>query len=336
MKKPRGIHYVSDKTFGWTRKIKNGRSEYVTKRGSVLKEKDAERIKKLVIPPAWTEVRISHDPTSHVQAVGIDARGRKQYIYHSDWVEYNQKNKFDSMQKFGEILPTLRETINGHMRQRTLSKERILATMVWLLEHTFIRVGNKAYAKENQSYGLTTLRNKHLDIEGNTVTFSFKGKSNVYHELSIKHPRVVSTIKRCIELPGYEIFQYLDDDGKRHRIDSSDVNGYLKEISGEDLSAKDFRTWGGTTLAGDTLYKLGTSEEQVPTEKALVHAVKQVSEHLGNTVAVCRKYYIHPTIITSHEKNTLVPHFKEMLQAPDSIPNGLTWEEYATLCLLSK
>jgi DNA topoisomerase-1 len=336
MKKPRGIHYVSDSTFGWRRKIKNGQSVYLTRRGNPLKEKDDERVRRLVIPPAWVDVKISADKRSHIQAVGTDARGRKQYIYHQEWVEYTQKNKFDSLQRFGEILPGLRATVNGHMRQHSLSRERILGTMVWLLEHTFIRVGNKEYAKENQSYGLTTLRSKHLDVEGNTITFSFKGKSNIYHELSIKHPRVVATIKKCIELPGYEIFQYLDDDGKRHKIDSADVNGYLKDITGESLSAKDFRTWGGTTLAGDTLYRLGQPTEERSIEKALVRAVKEVSSHLGNTVAVCRKYYIHPSVIKSYEKNTLIPHFDEVFKAVSTIPAGLTWEEYATLSLLSK
>jgi DNA topoisomerase-1 len=336
MKKPRGVHYVSDSTFGWTRKIKDGKAIYLTKRGNPLKEKDEERVKNLVIPPAWTEVTISPDPRSHIQAVGVDARGRKQYIYHPDWVEYNQKNKFDSLQRFGEILPNLRETVNGHMRQHTLTRERILATMVWLLEHTFIRVGNKEYAKENQSYGLTTLRSKHLDVDGNTIKFSFKGKSNIYHELSINHPRVVATIKKCIELPGYEIFQYLDDDGDRHKIDSADVNNYLKDITGESLSAKDFRTWGGTTLAGDSLYRMGAPTAEVPAEKALVHAVKEVSSHLGNTVAVCRKYYIHPSVIKSYEQNQLVPHFNKVAKAVASVPDGLTWEEYATWSLLSK
>lgn len=336
MKKPRGVRYVSDTTFSWTRSVKQGRSVYVTKGGRVLKESDQERIKSLAIPPAWTDVRVSPDPQSHIQAVGVDVRGRKQYIYHQQWIEYNQKNKFDSLQRFGEVLPTLRETVAGHMRQHSLSRERILATMVWLLEHTFIRVGNKAYAKENQSYGLTTLRNKHLDIEGNTLTFSFKGKSNVYHQLSIKHPRVVSTIKKCIELPGYQVFQYLDDQGTRHSIDSADINRYLKEISGDDLSAKDFRTWGGTTLAGNTLYQLSTSEEELPVDRALVQAVKQVSRHLGNTVPVCRKYYIHPKVIKKHEQHTLVPHFQELAKEKEAVPDGLSWEEYATLSLLSK
>lgn len=336
MNKPRGIHYLSDSSFKWTRKFKDGQAVYVTKRGTPLKLKDEERVKKLVIPPAWTDVRISHDDHSHIQAVGIDARGRKQYIYHPDWVEYNQRNKFDSMQKFGEILPNLRVTVSAHMRQHDLSRERILATMVWLLEHTFIRVGNKTYAKENQSYGLTTLRSKHLDIEGNTITFSFKGKSNIYHELSIKHPRVVSTIKKCIELPGYEIFQYLDDDGNRHKIDSADVNEYLKEVTGESLSAKDFRTWGGTTLAGNILYNLGEPTEEVPTEKALVQAVREVSSHLGNTAAVCRKYYIHPQVISSYEKKILIPHFETISKDTKDVPEGLTWEEYATLSLLTK
>lgn len=254
MTKPRGLHYVSDKDLIWRRK-KNGKEfQFVNRLGRPLKKKDAERIKKLVIPPAWSEVHISADPNGHVQATGLDDKGRKQYIYHPAWIEYNQKSKFESMKKFGEVLPTLRETVSAHMRQHELTRERVLATVVWLLENTFIRVGNQTYADSNQSYGLTTMRTKHVDVEGNTIKFSFKGKSHVYHELDIRHPRVAQTIKACIELPGYQIFKYVED-GKRHKVDSAQVNEYLKEISGESFSAKDFRTWGGTVLAGDTLYK---------------------------------------------------------------------------------
>lgn len=334
MNKPRGIHYVSDQDFTWSRKIKNGKAYYLNRLGKPISEKATERIKKLVIPPAWSDVKISSDENSHIQAVGLDAKGRKQYIYHPEWVEYNQKHKFEYMRRFGEVLPTLRETVNGHMRQHTLSRERVLATMVWLLEHTFIRVGNKEYAKENQSYGLTTLRNKHVDVVGSSINLSFKGKSGVYHELSIRHPRVATTIKQCIELPGYELFQYVDDDNQRRRIDSADVNEYLKEITGEDLSAKDFRTWGGTTLAGDILYKLGEPSEEVPVDKAILEAVTQVSEHLGNTVSVCRKYYVHPQVIDSYEKKKLIPHFESIYKSKKSAPKGLTIEEFATLSLL--
>ena len=334
MNKPRGIHYVSDQAFTWTRKVVRGKPIFVNRLGRPVSPKDQDRAKKLAIPPAWVEVKLSPDESGHIQAVGIDSRGRKQYIYHPDWVAYNQKHKFESLQRFGEVLPELRETVQGHMRQHELTRERVLATMVWLLEHTFIRVGNKEYAKENQSYGLTTLRNKHVDVVGNNITFSFKGKSNVYHELNIRNPRVATTIKKCIELPGYELFQYLDEDGNRRQIDSADVNEYLKQITGESLSAKDFRTWGGTILAGDTLYQLGAPENGESLEKSLVTAVKEVSQHLGNTVSVCRQYYIHPKIIKSYQKAKLIPHFDTVYHSKVKIPEGLSLEEYAALSLL--
>lgn len=244
-----------------------------------------------------------------------------------------QQHKFDSLKKFGEILPNVREVTAGHMRQHELTRERVLATIVWLLEHTFIRVGNKEYASENQSYGLTTMRTKHVDVEGNTINFSFKGKSNVYHELDIRHPRVAQTIKKCIELPGYQIFKYVED-GKRKIVDSSEVNQYLKEISGESLSAKDFRTWGGTTLAGQILYKMGHPTDELPFKKIVSQAIDEVSEHLGNTPAVCRQYYIHPTIIDSYEKNKLIPHFSKVVEKKQDIPKGLDLLEYAAWSLL--
>jgi DNA topoisomerase I len=334
MNKPRGIHYVNDESLIWRRKKQGDKFVFLSRSGKPLQDAYQERVGKLIIPPAWKQVRICADKNGHIQATGLDDKGRKQYIYHPKWVAYNQRAKFNSLQRFGEILPILRETLAGHMRQRTLSRERILATVVWLLEHTFIRVGNKAYADENQSYGLTTMRTKHVDVVGNTISFSFMGKSNVYHELDISHPRVAATIKECIELPGYEIFKYLDDDGDRKTIDSADVNAYLKEITGQSLSAKDFRTWGGTTLAGDTLYKLAKSGQDLSIEDALTSAVTEVSEHLGNTVAVCRKYYIHPKIITSHERSKLVPHFDFIYKSAQQVPSGLTTEEYATLSLL--
>lgn len=335
MTKPRGIHYVKDKELVWKRVQAGDGFRFINRLGHAIQKKNAERIKDLVIPPAWQDVRVSPDPFGHIQAVGLDDKGRKQYIYHPAWVEFNQQHKFDSLKKFGEILPSLRETIAGHMRQHELTRERILATVVWLLEHTFIRVGNKEYADENQSYGLTTMRTKHVDVEGSNITFSFKGKSHVYHELDIRHPRIAQTIKECIELPGYQIFKYMDGD-KRRAIDSADVNDYLKEISGEPLSAKDFRTWGGTTLAGESLYKIGEPTEELSAEKALVQAVAEVAEHLGNTVAVCRQYYIHPRVIESYEQRKLVPHFDKIAEAKTKVPNGLAWEEYATWSLLEK
>lgn len=335
MQTPRGIRYVADPNLTWIRKKHSKGFQYCNKIGGRLRDEDIVRIKALVIPPAWTDVHICPDPTGHIQATGIDARGRKQYIYHPEWMAYNQRAKFNSLKRFGEVLPTLRETMASHMRQHQLTRERVLATMVWILQNTFIRVGNKEYAKENQSYGLTTLRMKHVDIHGGTVRFSFKGKSSVYHEMDIRHPRVVSTIKKCIELPGYELFQYLDEDGVKRSVDSAAVNEYLQQVTGETLSAKDFRTWGGTTLAGDTLYTLGEPSEELPLEKAFVQTVKEVSNQLGNTVAVCRKYYIHPTVFKSYEKDTLIPHFKKIYSAKHAVPEGLTLEEYATWTLLT-
>jgi len=333
MAKPRGLHYVSDKNLAWRRVRHADAFRFVNRLGRLLHDKEILRIKSLVIPPAWKDVHISPDPNGHIQATGSDNKGRKQYIYHPAWIEYNQKSKFESLKKFGEVLPTLRETIAGHMRQHELTRQRVLATVVWLLENTFIRIGNQAYADENQSYGLTTMRTKHVDVEGSTIKFSFKGKSNVYHELDIRHPRVAQTMKACIELPGYQIFKYIEN-GKRHNIDSSQVNEYLKEISGESLSAKDFRTWGETVLAGDTLYKIGQQHLELATEKAIVQAVITVAEHLGNTTAVSRQYYIHPGIISSYEHHTLIPYFGKVEHKKNEVPKGLNWQEYATWGLL--
>jgi DNA topoisomerase-1 len=334
MLKPHGLRYVSDQHLIWKRLKKGKYFRYVNKLGQPISSADQARIEKLVIPPAWRNVRLSPSHNGHILAVGFDAKGRKQYIYHPQWVAHNQQHKFDSLKKFGEILPTLRETVNGHMRQHDLTRERILATVVWLLEHTFIRVGNKTYAKENHSYGLTTMRTKHVDVKGQKVRFSFKGKSNVYHELAISNPRVAATVKECIELPGYELFKYLDEDDYWWPIDSADVNEYLKTITGESLSAKDFRTWGGTTIAGDKLFQLGEPSEELPLEKAITQVVQEVSEHLGNTPAVCRQYYIHPQVIKSYEQDQLRAHFNQVYRAPSKIPSGLTKEEFATLSLL--
>lgn len=336
MRKPRGIRYVSEASLSWRRQKKGDGFVVINRLSKPVSDKEQERVKKLAIPPAWNQVRICSDARGHVQAIGFDAKGRRQYIYHPAWVEYNQQSKFESLHQFGLVLPTLRETVSGHMRQHSLSKERILATIVWLLEHTFIRVGNETYAKENQSYGLTTLHNKHVDVSGNTITFSFKGKSHVYHELDIRHPRVATTIKECIELPGYQLFQYLDDEGKRRKVDAADVNEYLKTITGEAFSAKDFRTWGGTTMAGDKLYKLGKPSQEQPVQKAITEVVKEVASHLGNTATVCRKYYIHPKVIDSYEKASLVPHFDAILHSLKRVPTGLDPKEFAVLSLLEK
>lgn len=331
---PRGVRYVSDSTFLWKRKKQGTGFRFLNEKGKSLLKIELERVEKLAIPPAWVDVKICSHERGHIQAVGLDDKERKQYIYNPAWVEYNQQHKFEKMIRFGQVLPILRGVCLGHMRQRKLSRERILATIVWLLEHTFIRIGNKTYQKENQSYGLTTLRGKHTNVKGNKVEFSFKGKSGVYHELDITHPRIAQTIKECIELPGYELFQYLDDEGQRQTIDSRDVNEYMQEITGESLSAKDFRTWGGTTLAGEILAKLGQKESEKEMDEVLTQTVEEVAGHLGNTTSVCRKYYIHPKVLKFYKRGNLVSHFKKAKANYRRNSNQLSEPEYATWTLL--
>jgi DNA topoisomerase I len=332
----KGIHYVSDKKLSWKRKKHGLGFTYLDKNDKTLTDQEIKRIKDLSIPPAWVDVQICPDEKGHIQAIGFDEKGRKQYIYHPQWVLYNQQHKFDTMIQFGEVLPNLREEVSAGMRQHSLTKERILATIVWLLEHTFIRIGNEVYAKDNHSYGLTTLREKHVDVEGNKVKFSFKGKSGVYHHHDVLHPRIAQTIQQCIELPGYKLFNYFDEDDQVHVIDSSDVNEYLHRITGESLSAKDFRTWGGTVLAGDYLSHIGNESETVSNQDAFSRTVEEVSEHLGNTAAVCRKYYIHPKIFSSYEKKKLVPHFEEIFKTYKQKTGKLSPSERAAWTLIQK
>ncbi len=307
---------------------------FVSKSGKKVSKKREKRISDLNIPPAWKDVEISPDPLDYIQATGTDAKGRKQYIYHIEWVRRNQEDKFDQLIAFGERLPTLRHIVHSHMHERALTCDRVIATVVWLLEHTFIRVGNVEYAKENQSYGLTTMREKHIGVKGNTVTFSFEGKSGVFHELDISNNRVAKTIKECIELPGYELFQYMDENNKKQVVDSGDVNAYLHTHTGGDFSAKDFRTWGASVLAGDSFYKKGSAEGEKEMKTNITDVVSEVSNHLGNTKRVCRIYYIHPAIIKSYEKNILVPHFAMSMSKKGKHKLSLTPEEYATWSLI--
>ena len=328
------IHYHKD-TERTIRRLKRGKGfGFVSGKGKAVSKKTLERILKLAIPPAWKDVAISPDPDDYIQAIGVDDRGRKQYIYHSEWIRRSQEKKFDQMVAFGERLPTLRAAIRAHMRERALSQDRVIATVIWLLEHTFIRVGNKEYAHENQSYGLTTLREKHVEVAGNTVTFNYKGKSGVSHELDVTHPRVAKTIRACLDLPGYELFQYLDENKEKRVVDSSDVNSYLRSHTGADFSAKDFRTWGGSVLAGDSLYHKGNAENPTQLKSNIAEVVSVVSNHLGNTKRICRTYYIHPVIISSYEREILVPHFARSYSKKSSKKLTLTAEEYATWSLI--
>lgn len=330
------LRYISDGSPGITRKHNGESFKYFDTDGKIIKSDTIiKRIGDLSIPPAWTNVWICPSPSGYLQAIGYDGRKRKQYIYHERWTELSQENKFNKMIFFGQVLPQIRKQISKDMALQELEYNRIVASVVWLLEHTFIRIGNDTYAEENQSYGLTTLRNRHVKIRGKNVKFEFRGKSGVDHSISITNPRIAKLIKECIELPGYEIFKYLDGLGEKHIIESSDVNNYLKTITGEDISAKDFRTWGGTILCATTLCAIGSGTTK-DKKKNISHAVKKVSQHLHNTATVCRNYYIHPVILETYQKDILIPHFEDIYKNYNRDKNEITHDEYATLSLLRK
>ena len=331
-----GLRFYSDTSAGFFRQ-KVGRStnqfDYYDLDGKKIRDTAVlERIGELAIPPAWKNVWVSPKKNSHLQATGIDDRGRKQYLYHPDWIRATQEAKFSKLSEFGLQLPQIRSKVSHDMNRKVLDKQKLIATIVWLLEHTFIRIGNDQYAKENNSYGLTTLRNKHVSVRGSDIVFKFRGKSGVNHLLEISNPIVAKTIKKCIELPGYELFQFIDEDGDRHIIDSADVNQFLKHVTQNDFSAKDFRTWGATTLSAQNLYQAGQWEDEKSLKSTVHSTVKAVSQHLGNTVSVCRNYYIHPTVIESYEKQLLIPHFEK--NKGKSKYKGLRWEESAVVELL--
>jgi DNA topoisomerase-1 len=331
------LRYISDTTPGYSRqKMGHGFTYFYTNGKRITDPIVRDRIEKLAIPPAWTNVWICSVDYGHIQATGQDEKGRKQYVYHPEWSKLSQDTKFQKLTSFAEILPPLRREIRGKIAERGLTKDKVIATIIWLLQKTFIRVGNIEYAKENNSYGLTTMRPKHVDVVGDTIQFEFMGKSGKRHKVDVTHPRVARTIRKLEELPGYELFQYVDDGGERHTITSEEVNDYLKSVTGDDITAKDFRTWGGTVIGAESLYDLGVFSSETVAKKNIVQAVKQVSLELGNTTAVCRSYYIHPTVIESYEKEILIPHFEKIKKNKEGKPDELTVGEFATFTLLKK
>jgi DNA topoisomerase-1 len=267
---------------------------------------ERRRINSLVIPPAWTDVWISPDPKGHIQATARDARGRKQYRYHTRYREERDQSKFRHMLELSEVLPAIRERAERDLRAPELSRRQILATVVQLLDKTLIRVGNDEYARENRSYGLTTLRMQHVQVNGSKMSFSFRGKSGVQHAISVTDRRIARVVQRCQDLPGQELFQYLIGTRKRETVTSDDVNAYLREISGRDITAKDFRTWGGTMLAGVKLRDMGAAPTQREAKRNIIRAIDAVAERLGNTRTVCRKYYVHPALVHAYLQG-LVP-----------------------------
>jgi len=334
--KAESLRYIPDNIPGFFRQKNRNTFSYYDMTGNKIKdEKTLTRIQKLVIPPAWRNVWICPRANGHLQATGIDEKGRKQYIYHEDWVKITQQNKFSKMIDFGLSLPQIRQKVRHDMGMSGLDKRQIIATIVWLLEHTFVRIGNEEYKKENDSYGLTTLHNRHVKVKGNDMVFRFRGKHGVESIIEVTNPTIAKTIKKCIELPGYELFQYIDEEGRKHVVDSQDVNEFLKEITQDEFTAKDFRTWGATNLSSKILSTLGDAENKTALQKNVRSMVKEVASHLNNTVSVCKNYYIHPTVIKTYTKKLLVPHFDNHKDKKPII-KGLSWNEEALIKLLQK
>jgi DNA topoisomerase-1 len=295
------LKYITDETPGIRRKRVGTGFTYVGPGGRPVRDEETlRRIKALVIPPAWTEVWICADSNGHLQATGYDARGRKQYRYHARFREVRDQTKYNRMLEFARVLPKVRRQVTRDLRLHGLPRRKVLAAVVRLLETTLVRVGNDEYAKANQSFGLTTLRDRHAKINGSRVTLEFKGKSGVEHEVDLSDARLAKIVKACQDLPGQELFQYRDDEGRVRDVGSADVNQYIQEVAGDGFTAKDFRTWAGTVLAAMALQEVKTFDSQARAKKNVVRAVERVAERLGNTKAVCRKCYIHPAILETY------------------------------------
>jgi DNA topoisomerase-1 len=333
-----GLRYVHDTMPGIRRKRYGERFRYIGPGGQPVRDRETRaRITALAIPPAWTDVWICPLPHGHLQATGRDAKGRKQYRYHPRWRAARDETKYTRMIAFGQALPRVRERVRHDLALPGLPREKVLATVVRLLETTLIRVENEEYAKTNRSYGLTTLRNRHVDIAGATLRFHFRGKSGIAHTIGINDRRLVGIVRRCRELPGPELFQYPDDDGERRSVDSGDVNDYLREITGEDFTAKDFRTWAGTVLAAMALQEFEHFASETQAKKHIVTAIERVAERLGNTPNVCRKCYVHPAVLDAYRDGTMLETVKQRAeQEMAETLSGLKPEEAAVLALLQQ
>jgi DNA topoisomerase I len=300
------LRYVNDGEPGIQRKRASKGFRYVDVEGKPVRDAETlRRIKALAIPPAWTEVWICPFANGHIQATGRDAKGRKQYRYHARWRAERDGTKYDRMPAFGRALPKLRQRLEQDLALPGLPREKVLATIVQLLETTLIRIGNEEYARQNGSFGLTTMRDQHVRIRGSQLRFQFRGKSGVRHAIDLKDRRLAKVVKRCQDLPGQELFQYLDDEGKRQTVSSTEVNSYLREITGEEFTAKDFRTWAGTVLAALALQEFKSFDSQTEAKRNIVRAIETVAARLGNTPAVCRKAYVHPAILELYTSGAL-------------------------------
>ncbi|MCR0980546.1 DNA topoisomerase IB [Roseomonas populi] len=333
-----GLRYVSDAKPGITREAKGEGFVYRDTSGNLVEDEALlERIRSLAIPPAYTDVWICPHANGHIQATGRDARGRKQYRYHPRWRETRDATKYEHMAEFAQALPAIRARVAADLARKELCREKVLATVVRLLETTLIRVGNDDYAKENGSFGLTTLRNRHVKVEGGSMRFAFKGKSGKTWKLGVQDRRIAKVVKACQDLPGQELFAWPAEDGTMHDVSSGDVNDYLKEITGRDITAKDFRTWAGTVMAALALREFETFDTQAAAKRNVRAAIEQVSARLGNTPTVCRKCYVHPDLLEGYMAGQLA---LEIAEAADEElreeMERLKPEEAAVLALLAR
>jgi DNA topoisomerase I len=331
-----GLRYTHDDKPG-IRRVKSGRAfRYLDARGKPVKLKDLKRIRSLVIPPAWTDVWICPDPHGHLQATGRDARGRKQYRYHPKWREVRDETKYGRLIEFGRALRVLRRRTDADLRRAGLPREKVVAAVVKLLEKTLIRVGNEEYARDNLSFGLTTMRDRHVRFSGSTVRFIFRGKSGVEHALELDDRRLAKIVKQCRDLPGQELFQYRNERGAVTDIGSADVNAYLKDVTGEDFTSKDFRTWAGTVLAATLLRDYEKVDSAARAKKNVVSAIEQVAKRLGNTRAVCRKCYVHPAVIDAYLDGSMMKTVAQRARRTARAVGRMTESEAVVLGLLQR
>jgi DNA topoisomerase-1 len=332
-----GLRYVADSTLGYTRKKAGTGWSYVDSDGKAVKDKDLiNRFNRLVIPPAYTNVWISPYDNGHLQFTGTDAAGRKQYRYHADWNKIRNQSKYHRLQTFASHLPDIRKQVDKDLARHNLDHEKVVALVVRLMELTSIRVGNESYKKLYGSFGLTTLQDRHVKIDGSSLKFEFKGKKGVFHKVSLQSRKLAKLVKQCRDIPGKELFQFYNDEGKRCAIGSGDINTYLKDITGEDFTAKDFRTWAGSVSALYAFKEAGEFETITECKKKIVSVLDEVAINLGNTRTVCKKYYVHPTVIKSYEEGRLFNYIKELDEDKDVKATELNVAEKALLELLDK
>ncbi len=332
-----GLRYVSDSSPGYTREKVGEDYQFLDAKRSIVEDEELlERFRKMVIPPAYTDVWICPYENGHLQFTGVDAAGRKQYRYHADWNKIRNQSKYHRMEEFANYIPKIREQIDTDLARKKLDKQKVLALVVRVMELTHIRIGNENYRELYGSYGLTTLNDEHVAIEGNTIKFGFKGKKGVYHDLQLESKKLAKLVKQCQDIPGEELFQYYDEEGNPQDITSGDVNDYLKEITGQDFTAKDFRTWSGSVHALYAFKAAGGFETATECKKKIKGVLDEVALNLGNTRTVCKKYYVHPTLIKSYEEGRIERYLEQISEDKPLSVSGLNEAEKALLELIGK